>query len=189
MRMGAAHVIIMSAILVSVMGTFFAANTITGLTTASDTLSKGDFAAVTGKMVAETALQQASGLGKAAGSILLGLASITALVVVARIGQNAMKNAVENAEPGIKDNVRKAEGAIKEGNYTEAHALYNAIREQYAKLQEQEKAQHHSRIIQLHSSLLRQATMAEAHYLTEKYVNNTITEEEFERLKQIVVNQ
>lgn len=189
MKVGASHIIIMSAILVSVMGTFFAANTITGLTTASDTLSKGDFATVTGKVVAETTAQQASGLGKAAGSILLGLASITALVVVARIGRNAMKEAMENAEPGIKDNVRKAEDAIKEGNYTEAHALYNAVREQYAKLQEQEKAQHHSRIMQLHSSLLRQATMAEAHYLTEKYVSNTITEEEFERLKQIVVSQ
>ena len=43
MRLGAGHAIILTAILVSVIGTFFAANAITGFTVAKEGVEKGTF--------------------------------------------------------------------------------------------------------------------------------------------------
>ena len=189
----AGRIIIVSAIIASLVGTFFVANTITGFTTASESLGKGNFAAITGKAVdsgtGSEGSEQLNGMQKAAGSALLGLLSIAVLVVVARIGQSALAGMKESKFPGIKGAVEKAENAVKEGNHAEAYALYNSIKELYARMEEEEKTQYYSRIMRIHRSLAQQAAMTEAHYLTEKYVNGTITELEFERLKQIITSQ
>lgn len=184
------RIIIAVAIILSVIGTFFAANTITGFSVAKEGIAKGNFAAVTGKAVDQGINQgQLNGLQKAVGSAMLGLLSITALVVVARVGQNALAGMNEGKAPGIKSAVEKAEKAVKEGNHPEAYALYNGIKQLYAQVEEEEKAQYYSRIMHIHRSLAQQAAMTEAHYLTEKYLNSTITESEFERLKQIIASQ
>lgn len=184
------RIIIAAAVILALAGTFFVANTVTGFAVAKEGFAKGNFASVTGRAVnEETSPEQLNGLQKAAGSALLGLLSITALVVVARIGQNTMAGMREGKTPGIKGAVEKAENAVKEGNHPEAYALYGSIKELYTQLEEGEKAQYFSRIMHIHRSLAQQAAMTEAHYLTEKYVNGTITETEFERLKQIIASQ
>ena len=186
----AGRAIIITAIVLSLAGTFLAANTITGFTVAKESVAKGNFAEVTGKAV-DPGINpgQLNGLQKAAGSALLGLLSIAVLVVVARVGQNALAGVKEGKAPGIKGSVEKAENAVKEGNHTEAYALYNSIKQLYAQMEEGERAQYYSRIMRIHRSLAQQAAMTEAHYLTEKYLNSTITESEFERLKQIIASQ
>lgn len=186
----AGRIIIITAIVLALAGTFFVANTITGFTVAKESVVKGNFAAVTGKAVDQGINSgQLNGLQKAAGSALLGLLSIAVLVVVARVGQNALAGMKEGKAPSIKGAVEKAENAVKEGNHTEAYALYNGIKQLYAQMEEGEKAQYYSRIMRIHRSLAQQAAMTEAHYLTEKYLNSTITESEFERLKQIIASQ
>ena len=186
----AGRVIIVTAIILSLIGTFFVANTITGFTTATESLGKGSFASVTGKAVdSGIGSEQLNGLQKAAGSVLLGLLSMVTLVVVARIGQNTLAGIKESKAQSIKGAVEKAENAVKEGNHAEAYAFYNNMKELYAQLEENEKTQYYSRIMRIHRSLAQQAAMTEAHYLTEKYVNGTITEQEFERLKQIITSQ
>ncbi len=184
------RMIIGVAIILAVVGTFFAANTITGFSVAKESVAKGDFATVTGKAVDNGINpEQLNGLQKAAGSALLGLLSIAVLVVVARVGQNALEGMKEGRTHGIKGVVEKAENAVKEGNHPEAYALYNSMKQLYAQMEEGEKAQYYSRIMRIHRSLAQQAAMTEAHYLTEKYMNGTITESEFERLKQIIASQ
>ncbi|MBI2141801.1 hypothetical protein HYU16_05270 [Candidatus Woesearchaeota archaeon] len=184
------RIIIVTAIVLSLAGTFLVANTITGFTVAKESVTKGDFAAVAGKAADEgISPAQLDGLQKAAGSALLGLLSIAMLVVVARIGQGALAGMKESKTPGIKGTVEKAENAIKEGNHPEAYALYSSIKQIYAQMEEDEKAQYYSRIMHIHKALAQQAAMTEAHYLTEKYLNGTITESEFERLKHIIASQ
>jgi hypothetical protein len=184
------RIIIVAAIILSFVGTFFVANTITGFTTATASLGKGEFASITGKAVdSGINSEQVNGLQKAAGSALLGLLSIAVLVVVARVGQNALAGIKESKASGIKGAVEKAENAVKEGNHAEAYTLYNNIKELYTQMEEEQKAQYYSRIMRIHTSLAQQATMTEAHYLTEKYLNGTITEQDFERLKQIITSQ
>lgn len=187
------YTIILIAIVASIIGTFFLSNTITGFATAREGVSKGDFASVTGKAIGELSQPQQQlqlkSLKTVASSLVFGLLSVAVLIVVARMGKNAITNAMESRTPAIQDTVKKAESAVGEGKYENAYALYNTVRELYAKLEEWQKQQHYARVMQLHSKLARQAATAEAHYLTEKYVNGTITEEEFERLKQIIASQ
>ncbi len=184
------RMIVAAAIILALTGTFFLANTITGFTVAKESVAKGDFATVTGKAVdQEINPGQLNGLQKAAGSALLGLLSIAVLVVVARVGQNALAGVKEGRAHGIKGAVEKAENAVKEGNHPEAYALYDSIKQLYAQMEEGERAQYYSRIMHIHRSLAQQAAMTEAHHLTEKYLNSTITESEFERLKQIIASQ
>lgn len=177
--MKAGHAIILTAILVAVVGTFIATNSISG-----------NYASITGNIVAgEAKPQNLGGLQNAISGALFGLVSIAALVVVARIGQNTVTRIQEARVPGIKDNVKKAEEAIEAGNHAAAYALYNSIKSQYEQLEDEEKMRHRQRIMQVHHSLTQQAAVTEAHYLTDKYVNGTITQEEFERLKQLVISQ
>lgn len=190
-KMKAAHVLIITAILFSVIGTFFAANTINGFTVAKSSLGKADFAAVTGKAVdaGDAGAKQAEGLQAAMSALLFGLVSAAALVVVARIGQNSYAEIRQNSMPRITDALKKAEDAIQAGSHDDAFALYGIIRQQYGQLSNGEKAEHYRRIIGIHRQLSRQAAVMEAKRLTEKYVNGTISEEEFERLKQLIVSQ
>lgn len=180
------YVIIASAIMIALIGTFFVSNAVTGFATAKKGVEKSSFADITGKAIG---VGTTSGFRAAVSSVFFGLLSITALVVVARIGQNAITTIKESQGPSIKQEVEKAEKAVEEGNHPEAYALYTSIRQLYAQLEEKEKARHYQRIMQVHNALARQATAAEANYLTEKYVNGTIAEEEFERLKQIITTQ
>lgn len=186
MRLGVGHTIILTAVLVSVIGTFFAANAVTGFSVAREGIGKGDFADITGKATAETG--QASSFQKAAGSILFGLLSIATLVVVARMGRNAFSEARQLA-PDITSRISKAEEAAESGNHAAAYSLYAELRKQYSTLAQQEKAKHHSRIMKLHRELSQQAAIMEAQHLTDKYVNGTITEEEFERLRMLIASQ
>lgn len=188
MRFGAAHAIILTAIIASVIGTFFASNAITGFTIAKEGVEKGDFAAVTGKAIDGEA-GQANGFRAVSGSVLFGLLSIAALVVVARIGQNAITTARQNETAGISGPIKKAEEAIEAGNHAAAYALYSSIREQYSKLAEQERAKHYRKIMKIHQDLAQQAAIIEAQHLTDKYVNGTITQDEFERLKNLIASQ
>ena len=188
--MKAAHMLIITAILASVIGTFFAANTISGFAVAKNSLANADFAAVTGKIVdSGDSGEHVNGLQAAMSALLFGLVSIAALVVVARIGQNTYAEIKQNSTPRITDALKKAEDAIQTGNHSGGFALYSIIRQQYGQLRQEEKAEHYKRIVNLHSQLSRQAAIMEAQRLTEKYVNGTISEEEFERLKQLVVSQ
>ncbi len=174
--MKARHAIILTAILVAVIGTFIATNRISG-----------NYASITGNVVASQ--QKVTGLQNAVSSVLFGLVSIAAIVAVAKIGQNSAAEMRESRVPSIKDTLRKAEAAIGEGNHTAAYALYNAIRDQYMQLKDEEKTRHRQRIIQIHKALSQQAALTEAHYLTDKYVKGTITHEEFERMKHLVISQ
>ncbi|MBI2143184.1 hypothetical protein HYU20_02480 [Candidatus Woesearchaeota archaeon] len=211
--MKAAHVLIITAILASVIGTFFAANTINGLAVAKNSLGKADFAAVTGKAVdaGDTGTKQAEGLQAAMSALLFALVSIAALVIVGRIGQNSYAEIKQNSAqigrspiaqvgssrnsalggiaPKITDALKKVEDAIQTGSHDDAFALYNIIRQQYGQLSNGEKAEHYRRIISIHRQLSRQAAIMEAQRLTDKYVKGTISEEEFERLKQLIVSQ
>lgn len=189
--MKAAHVLIITAILISVIGTFFATNTISGFATVKTNLAGADFAAVTGKIVdsGDQGAKQVEGLQAAMSALLFGLVSIAVLVIVARIGQNTYAEIKQNSTPKITDAVKKAEDAIQAGKHTDAFALYNIIRQQYSQLRQEEKTEHYSRIIGIHRQLSRQVAIMEAQRLTEKYVNGTMSEEEFERLKQLIVSQ
>lgn len=188
--MRAGQVIILTAIIVSVIGTFFAANTISGFTVAKKGFEKANFAAVTGKAVdSETGSKQVEGLQAAMSALLFGLVSIAALVIVARVGQNTYAEIRQRSAPKITDAVKKAEDAIQAGKQADAFALYGIIQQQYSQLRQEEKAEHYKRIINLHSQLSRQAAILEAQGLTDKYVKGTITEEEFERLKQLIIAQ
>jgi len=175
-KMKAGHTVIVVVIALAILGTFLATNTI-----------RGNYASITGNVVA--APQKITGLQTAVGSVLFGLVSIVTLVVLAKIGQNTVTEIRENRVPGIRDNVKKAEAAIEEGNHVAAYALYNTIRDQYAQLKNEEKIRHRQRIMRIHHALTTQAAVVEAHYLTDKYVKGTINQEEFERLKQIVISQ
>ncbi len=186
MRLGASHTIILTAVLVSVIGTFFAANAITGFSVAREGIGKGDFADITGKATAETG--QAGSFQKAAGAIIFGLLSIATLVVVTRLGKNAVSEA-RQLSPGMAGRISRAEEATEAGNHTEAYSLYNELRAQYSMLAQQERAKHYSRIMKLHKELSMQAAIMEAQHLTDKYVSGTITEEEFERLRVLIASQ
>ncbi len=190
-KMKAAHVLIITAILISVIGTFFATNTISGFTVAKKDFNKASFAEVTGKVVAPGAsgAKPVEGLQAAISALLFGLVSIVALVVVARIGQNTYAEIKQNSMPKIIDAVKKAEDAIQAGKHTDAFTLYNIIRQQYGQLRQEEKAEHYSRIIGIHRQLSRQAAIMEAQRLTEKYVSGTMSEQEFERLEQLIMTQ
>lgn len=189
--MKAAHVLIITAILASVIVTFFAANTISGFAVAKSSLANADFAAITGKAVdaGDTGAKQVEGLQAAMSALLFGLVSVAALVVVARIGQNTYAEMRRESTPRITDALKKAEDAIQTGSHDDGLALYSIIRQQYGQLSHDEKAEHYRRIISIHRQLSRQAAVMEAQRLTEKYVNGTISEEEFERLKQLIVSQ
>ncbi len=189
--MKAAHVLIITAILASVIGTFFAANTISGFAVAKNSLANADFAAVTGRAVdsGNEGASHVEGLQAAMSALLFGLVSVAALVVVARIGQNTYAEIKQNSTPRITDALKKAEDAIQTGSHSDGLALYNIIRQQYGQLSHDEKAENYSRIIGIHRQLSRQAAVMEAKQLTEKYVNGTISEQEFERLKQLIVSQ
>ncbi len=206
-KMKAGHVIILTAIIFSVIGTFFAANTISGFAVAKKNFTKAEFAAVTGKVTAPvaTGAKQVEGLQAAMSALLFGLVSIAALVIVARVGQNTYTEIREKSAqigqspiahsakggiaPKITDAVKKAEDAIQAGNHADAFALYSIIKQQYGQLKQEEKAEHYKRIVNLHSQLSRQSAILEAQGLTDKYVKDTITQEEFERLKQLIIAQ
>lgn len=189
-KMKAGHVIILTAVLVSVIGTFFAANTISGFAVAKRGFEKADFAAVTGKIVdSGDSREEVKGLQAAMSALLFGLVSIAALVIVARVGQNTYTEIQQGSTPKITDAVKKAEDAIQAGEHADAFALYGIIKQQYGQLRQEEKAEHYKRIINLHSKLSRQAAILEAQQLTDKYVKGTITQEEFERLKHLVISQ
>lgn len=183
MRLGTSHLAILTAIIASVIGTFFASNAITGLTIASDSVQNGDFAAITGR-----AVDSGSGLQTVTGGVLFSLAGVAALIVVARIGRNSITEARQR-EPDVATYVKAAEEAIQEGNHIVAYGLYGKIKSQYGTLEEKEKTRHYPRIMQIHRALSRQAAINEAQFLTEKYVSNTITQEEFERLKTLIASQ
>lgn len=189
--MKAGHVIILTAVLVSVIGTFFAANTISGFAVAKENFAKAEFASVTGRAVDSevSGAKQVEGLQAAMSALLFGLVSIAALVIVARVGQNTYTEIQQRSAPKITDAVKKAEDAIQAGKQADAFALYDIIKQQYGQLRQEEKAEHYKRIINLHSQLSRQAAILEAQQLTDKYVKGTISEEEFERLKQLVISQ
>lgn len=189
--MKAGQVIILTAIIVSVIGTFFAANTISGFTVAKENFAQAEFASITGKAIDSEASgsKQVEGLQAAMSALLFGLVSIAVLAIVARVGQNTYAEIQQRSAPKISDAVKKAEDAIQAGRHADAFALYSIIKQQYSQLRQEEKAEHYKRIINLHSQLSRQAAILEAQGLTDKYVKGTITEEEFERLKQLIIMQ
>ncbi len=188
MRFGKGYAVIAGAVLLSIIGTFFASNAITGFSVAKDGVSKGDFASLTGKAVSDASASQTSSLQTVVGAVLFAMAALSALVVVARIGRTTVGQASET-NPGIKGRIQVAEKAIASGNHREAYVHYNALREQYAKLNESEKATHYPKLAGIHRKLTQKSNINEAQYLTDKYVNGTITEEEFQRLKQLIVSQ
>lgn len=185
--MKAAHVLIITAILISVIGTFFATSTISGFAVARKDFSKASFAEATATTA--SGAKHVEGLQAAMSALLFGLVSIAALVVVARIGQNTYAEIKQNSTPKITDAVKKAEDAIQAGKHADAFTLYNIIRQQYGQLKQDEKIEHYPRIISIHRQLSRQLAVAEAQRLTEKYVNGTMSEEEFERLEQLIMAQ
>ncbi len=185
--MKSGHIIILTTILASVIGTFFASNAITGLTVAKAGVQESNFASVTGHVTIGNG--QASSIQTLAGSILFGMLAITALVVVARIGKNSVSEAMEAKAPNLKNMVKKANNAIDEGRLKEAHDLYSSMRSLYSKMQQEEKQSHFKNIMGVHQRLSQQAAIKEAQYLTEKYVDETISEKEFERLKQLIISQ
>ena len=168
-----------------------AANTISGFTVAKKNFTKAEFAAVTGKVTAPaaTGAKHVEGLQAAMSALLFGLVSIAALVVVARVGQNTYIEMQQKSVPKITDAVKKAEGAVRAGKHADAFALYSIIKQQYGQLKQEEKAEHYKRIVNLHSQLSRQSAILEAQGLTDKYVKGTITQEEFEKLKQLIIAQ
>ena len=183
-----AHLIILMAITASVIGTFFVANTVTGLTVSKLAVSNSGFGSVTGNAVASSPAQL-KGMQAAASSGLFGLLSLAALVVVARIGANTLKEAEESSSPNIQTAIEKAESKARQGSYPAAATLYKSIKQQYAQLDPLERLEYYARIIDLHRQLAKQAVVAEANYLTDKYVGGTITEQEFERLRRLIVSQ
>ena len=174
--MNRAHMIILTAIVASVIGTFLVANTVTGFSVG--------FNAITGHAVGTP-----QGVQAAASSVLFGLLSLAALVVVARIGANTLKEAEESSSPNIQTAIEKAESTAKQGSYPAAATLYKSIKQQYAQLDPLERLQYYARIIDIHRQLAKQAVIAEANYLTDKYVAGTITGQEFERLRELLTNQ
>ena len=175
--MNRSHVIILAAVVASVIGTFFVANTVTGFSVG--------FNAITGHAVGSPL----NGVQAATGSVLFGLLSLAALVIVARIGANSITEKDEDSGPDIKVSIEKAERAIQQGNHAAAYPIYNSLKQQYSGLESIEKLNYYARIIEIHRQLSRQATIAEANRLTDKYVNGNITEQEFEKLRELVTNQ
>ena len=175
--MNRSQMIILAAVVASVIGTFFVANTVTGIS--------AGFNAITGHAIGPPL----NGVQAATGSILFGLLSLAALVVVARIGANGIEEQEETSSPSIKANLEKAEMAIQQGNHAAAYPLYNSLKQQYSGLGPVEKLNYYARIIEVHTQLSKQAVIAEANSLTDKYVNGSITEQEFERLRELVTNQ
>jgi len=176
-KMKRAHIIIITAIMASVIGTFFVTNVTTGL------------GAITGNAVASGSIQLESAQA-AVGAFLFALVSLAALVVVARVGANSIQElSQDSGTPTMNAIIEKAESAIQRENYPAAYSHYNSIRQQYAGLETIEKLQYYARIIEVHRQLAKQATIAEANRLTDKYVNGAITEQEFEKLKQLLTSQ
>lgn len=172
-----AHLVILTAIVASVIGTFFVTNTVTG------------FGAITGSAVASSSVQP-EGVQAAVSSVLFALISLAALVVVARVGANTVREiSQDSSSPSIKTAIESADSAIQQGKYPAAYSLYNNIKQQYANLESVEKLEYYARIIDVHRQLAKQATIAEANRLTDKYVNGTITDQEFEKLRQLLINQ
>ena len=175
--MNRSHAIILTAVIASVIGTFFVANTVTGFSVG--------FNAITGHAVGSPL----NSVQAATGSVLFGLLSLAALVVVARIGANRLKEQDGASSPSIKASLEKAERAIQQGNHAAAYPIYNSLKQQYSRLESIEKLNYYARIIEVHRQLSKQAVIAEANSLTDKYVNGKITEQEFERLRQLITNQ
>ena len=175
--MNRSQVIIFAAVVASVIGTFFVANTVTGFSVG--------FNAITGQAVGSPL----NGIRAVTGSVLFGLLSLAALVVVARIGANNIKEQDEDNGPSIKVSIDRAERAIQQGNHAAAYPIYNSLKQQYSSLESLEKLNYYARIIEIHRQLSKQATIAEANRLTDKYVNGKITEQEFEKLRELVTNQ
>ncbi|HIG98853.1 TPA: hypothetical protein HA231_05530 [Candidatus Woesearchaeota archaeon] len=179
MDTGKTHAIVAIVISIVIIGTFFAAKT----------LSKGkngDFAAVTGEAVGT--VNAAQPLHAAIGSVLFGLVAIAALITITRISTSQTMPKTEE-KTDIRQTVGMAEDALNAGNHSAAASIYNQIRGQYAQLSQGEKARHYPRIINVHAAIAKRAAISEAGLLTDKYVAGTITEEEFERLGQLVLNQ
>jgi hypothetical protein len=171
-----AQAIVFSVVMLAILSTFIIANRFTG-----------SYATITGNSA--VAVQKATGLENVVGLSLFALVCVAALVMFTRIGQTQIQQVREVKLNDINGTVKKAEVALREGNHVAAYSLYNTIRDQYAKLKDEEKIWHHDRIMGIHKELSRQTTLAEANYLTQKYVNNTITQAEFERLRQLIINQ
>ncbi len=172
-----AHIIITTAIMASVIGTFFVTNVATGL------------GAITGNAVASGSLQLESAQA-VVGAFLFALVSLAALVVVARVGANSVEEMSQGSgTPTMKAAIDKAEEAIQRENYPAAYSLYNSIKQQYQGLESFEKLQYYARIIEVHRQLAKQATITEANRLTDKYVSGAITAQEFEKLRQLLISQ
>lgn len=185
--MKAGHAIVFFGIVISVIGTFFFASVINGFSAVTGNAEGSDFASVTGNVVASEGFIDS--FQAAVSSVLFGLVSIAAIVVVARIGSGAAAEAFEGRKPAIQSSLERAEEALGQGDHRAAFSLYSSIRQQYASLGNEEKLGHYDRIISLHKGLERQSMVAEANQLTDKYVKGTITEAEFERLRYLVLSQ
>src|SRR3989338_2974365 len=101
--MKSGHAIVLAGIVISVIGTFFFAIVVKGFSEAAGSAGEGDFASVTGNVVASAGM--IDGFQAAVSSVLFGLVSIAALVVVARIGSSSVAEAFEARKPAIQSSL------------------------------------------------------------------------------------
>jgi hypothetical protein len=180
--------IIVTAVLLSLLSTFMISNVVNGYDGVK-IFSSGEFAAITGNVVSDgVSSDQVKGLSSALASVMFGLIAVTALVVVTSVGKNAVTRIRESKETDADEIIEKAENAILLGEHAKAYQLYGVMRESYSLMEDDEKQEHHPRMMKIYDALSRHSNATEASFLTEKYVNGEASQDEVERLQNIVVN-
>jgi len=147
------------------------------LTTTSDPV-KNIASPITG---AATGIDILGVLQNSVGYVFLGLIVVAVLVIGGRVAGQQIQRKDEMAEM-----TKSAKKMIDEQKYREAYDVYLKARTAFAQLEEEAKLKHYNDLYNIYHSLNRQSKMQEAQRLAEKFSDGTISNNELDRLNQLM---
>jgi hypothetical protein len=139
---------------------------------------------ITGAVISADLINEAKSI---ATMVFFGLLAIVILGVVVKTGYNAFTNISDPAEKQIKEAVRNAESLIKQGKNDDAMAHYNSARSLYSQIPPDKQAKYYDRLILAYNQLQQHQKAKEAGRLADRYIAGSITKDELEKLKDLLV--
>ena len=139
---------------------------------------------ITGAAVSSVDVDSVRALTLTAIYALLG---IIVLAVVARVGYTTIGQLGDPVEKEVKSSIAHAENMIRKEKHDHAYEPYKRARETYIKLSPEKRVKYYDKLMETYSALEHHTKTKEAHQLADKYVAGTITKEEMDKLKELLV--
>ncbi|MFH1182186.1 MAG: hypothetical protein V1702_04465 [Candidatus Woesearchaeota archaeon] len=139
---------------------------------------------ITGAVISADVFKEAKSIALV---VFYGLLAVVVLGVVARTGYNAISGMSNTTERQMKNSMRSAEELIKAGRKEEAFAHYNDARALYSRVSPERQAKYYDQLIATYSVLQQHRKAKEAGRLADRYIAGSITREELERLRDLLV--